>query len=79
MKNYLRGWNLTRIIRLVIGIIVIGQGFYADQWMVVGLGALFTLLPLFNSSMCATTGSCAAPRRSARDFKAEEVTYEEVK
>lgn len=78
MKNYLKNWDLMRILRLIIGIIVIGQGFSAGQWTIVGLGALFTLLPLFNASMCSI-GACSVPNKKNRRFKAEEVTYEEVK
>lgn len=78
MINYLRNWDLMRVLRLVIGIIVIAQGYSADQWVVVGLGALFTLLPLFNASMCSV-GNCSVPTKKTRTFKPEEVTYEEVK
>lgn len=30
MKNYLRGWNFMRIIRLVLGIVIIVQGIQAQ-------------------------------------------------
>lgn len=78
MKNYLKKWDLMRILRLVIGVIVIGQGISAGQWTIVGLGAVFTLLPLFNASMCSI-GACSVPVKKVRTFKADEVTYEEVK
>lgn len=78
MKNYLSNWNLMRIIRLILGIVIIAQGFQAHQWMFVALGGLFTLMPLFNVGCCSTAG-CGTNYSSRKPTGTEDITYEEVK
>ncbi|MFD1629824.1 hypothetical protein [Pseudopedobacter beijingensis] len=78
MKNYLSKWNFMRIIRLVLGIVIIVQGIQAQQWMLVALGGLFTLMPLFNIGCCGTAG-CSINYSSRKNTKTEDITYEEVK
>lgn len=67
-----------RIIRLVLGIVIIVQGIQAQQWMLVVLGGLFTLMPLFNIGCCSTTG-CDTTYRARKTIEKEDITYEEVK
>jgi len=57
MKNYLRNWDFVRVLRLAIGILIIVQGMMAHQWLLVGLGGLFSLMPLMNIGCCGTS-SC---------------------
>lgn len=67
MKNYVKNWDFMRFVRLVIGVVITVQGVVVGQWLIVGVGALFTLLPLFNVSTCGT-GGCEVPRkRNIRD------------
>lgn len=67
-----------RFLRLVIGVVVLIQGIQADEWMLVVLGGLFSLMPFFNLSMCGV-GNCEVPQRRSTGSKLEDVTYEEVK
>lgn len=78
MKNYLSNWNFMRIIRLVLGIVIIVQGIQAQQWILVALGGLFTLMPLFNIGCCGTAG-CSTTYSSRKNTTTEDITYEEVK
>ena len=76
MKNYLRNWNLIRFVRLALGIAVIIQGVQANEWMFVGLGVMFSLMPIFN--LGCSSGNCNVPNR--RYTKSDDdVIYEEVK
>lgn len=77
MRNYLRNWDLMRVLRLGLGILIIVQGVMAKEWLLVGLGGLFALMPLMNIGCCGPTGcSTPAPRSSK---KTEDITFEEVK
>lgn len=67
-----------RTLRLTIGIVIAVQGAYESQWMLVGLGAIFSLMPLFNISTCGA-GGCERPQSRPRNRITEEITYEEVK
>lgn len=67
-----------RIIRLVLGIIVIVQGIQANEWMFVALGGLFTLMPVLNIGCCSTAG-CNTTYSSTKTTATKDVTYEEVK
>ena len=77
MKGYLRSWNFMRILRLALGIFIIVQGVQAQQWLFVGLGGLFSLMPLLNIGCCGVSG-CNTPARKSNQ-KTEDITYEEVR
>ncbi|MFH6967199.1 hypothetical protein [Flavobacterium sp. FlaQc-28] len=77
MKNYLRNWNFMRVLRLVLGIFIIVQGIMAKEWLLIGLGGLFSLMPLMNIGCCGTSG-CNTPI-SKSNKKVEDITYEEVR
>lgn len=77
MKGYLRSWNFMRILRLALGIFIIVQGVQAQQWLFVGLGGLFSLMPLLNIGCCGVSG-CNTPIRKSNQ-KTEDITYEEIK
>lgn len=76
-QSILNGWNLMRIVRLALGIIVMVQGFQANEWLLVALGALFSLMPLFNIGCCGVSG-CNTPVSRRGNKKIEDTTYEEV-
>lgn len=76
MKRYLQSWNLMRILRLGIGLLVVGQGIYAGDYLFVLLGGLFALMPLLNVG-CGSSASCPTyiPRSTK---KIEDTTYEDI-
>ncbi len=78
MKDYIRAWNVMRLFRLVMGIIVVIQGLDAGYWMIVGIGIVFVGLSLLNVSTCNTPICKTSYSRSSKsDLK--DITYEEVK
>jgi hypothetical protein len=66
-----------RILRLALGVLIIVQGVQAQEWLFVGLGGLFSLMPLLNIGCCGTSG-CNTPIRKSNQ-KTEDITYEEVR
>jgi|SRR5690554_1085889 len=81
MAKYLIGWNFMRTIRLILGLVVVGQGIHAGDYLIAGLGALFASTAIFNIGCCANTGACNtyANRRDRVKGQPEDVHYEEVK
>lgn len=86
MLNYLKSqllsqWGFARIIRLVLGIVVLIQGVQAASFMLAVFGALFILQGLLNAGCCGANG-CGIPRykENLKDGAAiKETTYEEIK
>jgi hypothetical protein len=76
MMNYLRNWNILRVVRLALGIAIIIQGVQASEWMFVVLGTMFSLMPIFN--LGCSGGNCSVPNRK-NIVQEEEVIFEEVK
>ncbi|MDM1046965.1 hypothetical protein [Sphingobacterium hotanense] len=68
--NYLRSWNVIRLLRLAMGVVITIQGVMASHWLIAGLGALFTLLPILNINTCSS-GACEVPRRKTITSKQE--------
>lgn len=62
IKIYLSQWNIMRILRLIMGIVILVQGIKSEQWIIVGLGVLFAALPLFNMG-CGANGTCDVQQR----------------
>lgn len=58
----LNNWNWIRIIRLVIGLFILGSGIGGKDYLAIIIGVVFTALPLFNINTCASgacnSGSC---------------------
>ncbi|WP_240775499.1 hypothetical protein [Sphingobacterium psychroaquaticum] len=77
MNRYLRNWNLMRVLRLALGIFIIVQGIMEQQWLLVGMGSLFSLMPLMNIGCCGVSG-CNTPVRKSNK-KLEDILYEEVR
>lgn len=86
MPNFIKSqvlsqWGFTRIIRLVLGVVVLIQGIQAASIMLAIFGGLFILQGLLNASGCGPNG-CGVPRYK-EDLKSnntsKETTYEEIK
>ena len=58
MKNrILNNWNWIRIIRLVIGLMILGSGIGGNDYLAIVIGLFFTVIPILNFSTCAS-GNC---------------------
>ena len=79
MKSILlQNWNIIRIIRLLMGIGIMYQGFSVGDKSIGFLGLIFTLLPLFNQGCCGV-GGCETPINKNNQKNTQELIYEEVK
>lgn len=65
MKAYFKNWNISRVLRLILGIAVIVQGVLVKDWMFIILGGLFSLMPLLNQRCNSSTG-CDLPSKRYR-------------
>ena len=79
MKSLLlQNWNIIRIIRIIMGIGIMYQGFSVGDKSIGFLGLIFTLLPLFNQGCCGV-GGCETPTKNISKNYSQELKYEEVK
>lgn len=70
------GWSAIRVIRLVAGLVLLGEGIRIGDLAMALAGGIFAVLPLFNVGLCSTS-SCAVPQK--RNDNIEDVTFEEIK
>lgn len=75
MKNYLKGWDIPRLLILALGVLFTVQGFIAKEWVLMAFGALFSLKPILGVGCCGPMG-CSTP--IVRSGKNKETTYEEI-
>ena len=77
MKNrILNNWSFPRIIRLIIGIIIIIDAIYSKDVLIGTLGLFFTSMAVFSFGCCAV-GGCYSPTKDVLRTN-ENVTYDEV-
>ncbi len=70
MNRILNNWNAMRLVRLLLGVSIIAQGARTGEWIFMGAGVVFTLMPLLNVGCCAT-GNCTVPIKKKRTTRAE--------
>ena len=72
----LRNWNFVRILRLVLGLVIVGQGIVTADWLFGLAGAFLSFMAIANIGCCGVNG-CAVDTRNVSK-KESEVVYEEV-
>ena len=72
--NLLRNWNLMRILRFSLGVLMVVESVRAQQWFLLGFGVFFTYLALINKGC----GVACETKPSASESE-KEVEYEEVR
>lgn len=81
MKAYFSTWNFMRYFRLGIGLLILIQGIHAMEWIIIAMGAIFTVFAFTNTG-CGINGSCSvtSPRQTRYPKQSSTaVDYEEVK
>lgn len=79
IKNTLfYNWNLMRIMRVGIGLIVLYQSIDVKDWMIGAFAAILLSQGLFNWGCCGAQG-CVPNKSDVKNNTIEDVIYEEVK
>lgn len=72
----LSNWNLSRILRVIFGIVIIAMAISSADIGIGIIGVIFTGMGVFDFGCCGS-GACYAPvKNSKKDSK--DITYEEV-
>lgn len=75
----LSNWHLMRILRLLLGIIIIIQGAVEHEAAFVLMGILFSGMSVLNIGCCGPAGcSTSSPFVKGKQSENEEITYEEI-
>lgn len=77
MKTLLQGWNFMRILRLILGVIILIQGIVVAEVLTIILGVLFAGMAVANIGCCGANGCAVNPGNSIKN-KTKEISYEEV-
>lgn len=72
------GWTVLKIIRVVLGILILSSSITEHQVPGIVLGALFTLFALFTDGVCCAGGNCYAPQRPGKIKETDTIEYEEL-
>jgi len=68
MNRIFRDWNLSRIMRLTLGIVFIVLGFISKEHLVIFFGILFLLQGMLNISCCGA-GGCSLSENKKQMYK----------
>jgi hypothetical protein len=72
-------WDFVRILRLVIGVTVIGQAFIMQELLLGIGGAMLTTMAVLNIGCCGVQGCSVNTRKDTAKLNLEETNFEEVK
>lgn len=75
MLKITKRWNLLRLLRLILGIAILAQGFNANDVILILVGAVFGGMAIANIG-CSKTRGCrvnATPYNSTRSVNYEEL------
>ncbi|MFY7788154.1 MAG: hypothetical protein ACOVQA_09795 [Thermoflexibacteraceae bacterium] len=77
---FFQNWSFLRAARLLMGLLVIGQGYSMHDSFVMVMGALLGSMALLNVGCCAT-GSCGVNSSAKKEAQQTDkpIEYEEVK
>jgi hypothetical protein len=78
MKNILANWNFMRALRLILGVIILIQGFEAKEWMYAFAGILLAGMAIANIGCCGVGGCNVPSKKTNQEFNNKEITYEEI-
>lgn len=77
----LKGWNFMRILRLIMGIVVIVFAIFNHDTILGLAGGFLVLMSVLNIGCCGV-GSCPVPARNIKgkiaDKETEKTPYEEI-
>ena len=68
-----------RVIRLILGLLIITQGIITQEWSLLILGIIFTIIPIFNKNCCGPSGCEPQPRNRHTKASIKDVSYEEIR
>lgn len=75
------GWNVVRVIYLLLGSVVIAQGVIEQQWFAIAFGIYFASMGLLNygcaAGVCSTTPSHR--QRTTPSVNSQDIQFEEIK
>ena len=77
--NLTSNWTLMRILRLVTGGMVLGQGIMTSQWLFAGIGGYLFVMSLLNIGGCSSGVCGVQPFRKPVQEPDREVHFDEVK
>lgn len=78
IKWYVMGWDFVRILRLILGIVIIIQAIGMREWVLGMAGLLFAGMALANIGCCGVNG-CTPRYHDKRTIQENKpITYEEV-
>lgn len=75
-RIFLDNWNIIRVFRLLVGIIIIVQAVVSKDFLLAIAGFAFTVMALFNIGCCGTRGCRVSPKQ--KQTLAKDISYEEV-
>jgi len=80
MWQSLKSWNWVKVIRVLIGLSILGQGISYGQISSIIAGIVFTIFSLFTSGFCSTS-KCHTSINSKTDTPELDqlVEFEEIK
>jgi len=80
MWQSLKSWNWAKVIRVLIGLSILGQGISYGQTSSIIAGSIFTIFGLFTSGYCGTS-TCHTTLNSKTDPPELDqlVEFEEIK
>ena len=72
------GWTSLKLIRVILGVLILYSSISEGHIGGMLLGVLFTGIALFTDGVCCAAGNCYTPVNKTTQTKSDEIEYEEL-
>ncbi len=77
MNAFLSNWNFFRLLRLILGIMMLVQAIMLKDVLLGIAASIFSIMALSNTGCCGVNTCCQSSTPTSKE-SSKEITYEEV-
>lgn len=78
MNQILRGWHIARMLRLILGCIIVWNALTKGDWGIAIIGIVLVLAAVGNVGCCGIHSKCAIKGKTSQVSVVEDIEYEEL-
>ena len=67
MQKFFNGWNFFRVFRFLAGLALVSYGYTKGDWLLAGLGAMFSFMAMANTACGPFARDCKVEYKETKE------------